>query len=74
MERKRPPKPLGFRYHCTACGPLEAGKPHKSWICRLVNRNEIVGADDEMIFDEASWRWVYENSKSDPSVQGSTPA
>lgn len=56
---KRPPKPPGFRYSCTACGSLEAGKPHKSWICRLMNRNAIVGVEDEMVFDEKKWKWVY---------------
>jgi len=23
-----------------------------------MNRNEIVGAEDEMVFDETKWKWV----------------
>ena len=55
--RPRPPKPPERRYSCPACGPLERGKPHRSFICRLLNGNAIVGADEVMVFDEINWCW-----------------
>lgn len=52
-----PPKPPALRFVCDACGELEIGKPHKSFLCRLVNGNKII--KDPYVFDETAWEWKY---------------
>lgn len=56
--RPRPPKPPYCRYFCASCGSLDVGKPHRNWLCRLFNGGEIVGRDEELVFDEDKWDWV----------------